>query len=159
MSRAGLIWLAVLLAAGFAAGWEVNGWRLGQQFAEFRAKQQQELIRAQDNLAQMASDHRAALARIDKRHTEELRDAEIESNQLRADIAAGSKRLSVLAANCAVVPADDATTAASLGHGEARAELDPQTAARIVSTAIDGDRAIRQLMALQAYVSEVCLRE
>jgi Bacteriophage lysis protein. len=41
---------------------------------------------------------------------------------------------------------------------EARAELDPAPAQRIVATANDGDEAIVALTALQDYVNRVCLK-
>ncbi|WP_286762259.1 lysis system i-spanin subunit Rz [Pseudomonas sp. UBA2047] len=61
--------------------------------------------------------------------------------------------MSVLATSCS---ATGSTTASGLGHAEARAELDPAAAERIVAIANDGDDAIRQLTALQDYVRTAC---
>ena len=93
------------------------------------------------------------LADLDTQHTQERERANQINASLRADIAAGQRRLSVLATSCS--PAGSAT-ATGLGHAEARAELDPAAAERIVRIANDGDDAIRQLTALQDWVSKAC---
>ena len=93
------------------------------------------------------------LADLDTQHTQERERANQTNARLRADVATGQRRLSVLAASC--TPGGSAT-AAGLGHAEARAELDPAAAERIVRIANDGDDAIRQLTALQDWVSKAC---
>lgn len=93
------------------------------------------------------------LAELDTQHTQERERANQTNAGLRADVAAGKRRLSVLATSCAVRATG---TAASLDHAEARAELDPATAERIVAIANDGDDAIRALSALQDYVRTAC---
>ncbi|PIK76371.1 lysis system i-spanin subunit Rz [Pseudomonas sp. 382] len=92
------------------------------------------------------------LAQLDTEHTQERERANQTNASLRADVAAGKRRLSVLATSCAAGPA----TATGLDHAEARAELDPAAAERIVAIANDGDDAIRQLNALQDYVRTAC---
>ena len=94
------------------------------------------------------------LAQLDTQHTQDLIDAQAVNKQLRADVASGARRLSV-AARCPVVRA--ATSAAGLGYAEARAELDPATAGRILAISSDGDEAIRALSGLQDYVTRICL--
>lgn len=95
------------------------------------------------------------LAQLDTEHTKALTDAQTANNQLRTAVATGAHRLSVKAA-CPAVRA--AAGAARVDDAEARAELDPASAERIVATANDGDDAIRTLTALQDYVSRVCLK-
>ena len=93
------------------------------------------------------------LAQLDTQHTQERERANQTNADLRAAVAAGQRRLSVLA-KCPVVRAT--STTASLDHAEARAELDPAAAERIVRVANDGDDAIRALSALQDYVRTAC---
>ncbi|MBI6912485.1 lysis protein [Pseudomonas juntendi] len=93
------------------------------------------------------------LADLDTQHTQERERANQTNASLRADVATGQRRLSVLATSCS---ATGSTTASGLGHAEARAELDPAAAERIVAIANDGDDAIRQLTALQDYVRTAC---
>lgn len=95
------------------------------------------------------------LAQLDTEHTKALTDAQTANNQLRTAVATGAHRLSVKAA----CPAVRATTgAARVDDAEARAELDPASAERIVATANDGDEAIVALTALQDYVNRFCLK-
>lgn len=94
------------------------------------------------------------LADLDTQHTQERERANQTNASLRADVATGKRRLSVLATSCSTA---GSSTAAGLGHAEARAELDPAAAERIVRIANDGDDAIRALNALQDYVSRACL--
>lgn len=95
------------------------------------------------------------LAQLDTEHTKALTDAQTANNQLRTAVATGAHRLSVKAA----CPAVRATTgAARVDDAEARAELDPASAERIIATANDGDEAIVALTALQDYVNRFCLK-
>lgn len=94
------------------------------------------------------------LAQLDTEHTKALTDAQTTNNQLLAAVATGALRLSVKA-TCPVVRT--ATTATSLDDAEARAELDPAAAERIVAIPADGDEAIVALTGLQDYINTVCL--
>ena len=80
----------------------------------------------------MRDEAAATTAKLEK----EKRDAQIKVDQLRADVAAGSVRLSVRA-SCS------ASTAA--GDSEARAELDPKVADDLIAITADGDQAIIEL--------------
>lgn len=93
------------------------------------------------------------LGELDTQHTQERERANQTNASLRVDVASGKRRLSVLAASCAGA---GSSTAAGVGHAEARAELDPAAAERIVRVANDGDDAIRALTALQDYVRTAC---
>ncbi len=95
------------------------------------------------------------LAQLDTEHTKALTDAQTANNQLRTAVATGAHRLSVKA-TCPAVRT--ATTATSLDDAEARAELDPATAERIVAIPADGDEAIIALTGLQDYITKFCLK-
>ncbi|KPM67596.1 lysis protein [Pseudomonas putida] len=92
------------------------------------------------------------LADLDTQHTQERERANQTNASLRADVAAGKRRLSVLA-KCPVVRAD---ANPGVDAAEARAELNPAAAERIISVGPDGDDAIRQLNALIDTVRAVC---
>ena len=94
------------------------------------------------------------LGDLDTQHTQEREHANQVNAGLRADVAAGKRRLSVLATSCT---ATGSATAAGVGHAEARAELDPAAAERIVRIANDGDDAIRALTGLQDYINKACI--
>lgn len=94
------------------------------------------------------------LATLDTEHTKALTDAQIANNQLRTAVATGAHRLSVKA-TCPAVRGTTAT--ASMGHAEARAELDPAAGERIVAITDDGDQGLIALRAAQDYINTVCL--
>lgn len=94
------------------------------------------------------------LAQLDTEHTQERERANQTNASLRAAVAAGEHRLSVLS-KCPIVRT--ATAAPGVDDAEARAELDTAAAVRIVAIPNDGDDAIRQLTGLQDYVTRVCL--
>lgn len=140
--------IATLVACGVIiyAGWQ----RIeAQALALDQATQQISTLEA---AAESRRNTIRLLADLDTQHTQERERANQTNASLRADVAAGQRRLSVLATSCA---AGSATTA-GLGNAEARAELDPAAAERIVRIANDGDDAIRQLTALQDWVSKAC---
>ena len=93
------------------------------------------------------------LADLDTEHTKALTDAQTTNNQLRTAVATGARRLSVKATCPAVRTAG---TTAGLDHAEARAELDPATAERIVAIANDGDEGLIALRAAQDYITNIC---
>lgn len=93
------------------------------------------------------------LLELDTKHTRELTNAQNTNAQLRAAVATGKRRLSVQA----TCPAVGATTSPTgMDDDQARAELDPAAAERIVAIASDGDDAIRALNGLQEYVFTAC---
>lgn len=93
------------------------------------------------------------LADLDTQHTQELTNAQATNNQLRAAVATGARRLSIKAACPAV---RTTATPARVDDAEARADIDPASAQRIVAITNDGDEAIIALSALQDYVTTAC---
>jgi prophage endopeptidase len=129
---------------------------LGWQHIESQAKDlatAHNLVTALNNAAASRRNTQRLLAQLDTEHTKALTDAQTTNNQLRAAVATGARRLSVKA-TCPAVRAT--TTATGVDDAEARAELDPATAERIVAIPADGDAAIIALTALQDYVTNVC---
>ncbi|MCE0854016.1 lysis protein [Pseudomonas asiatica] len=140
--------IAALVACGVViyAGWQNIE---AQSLALDQATKQVQTLEA---AAESRRNTIKLLADLDTQHTQERERANQTNASLRADVAAGKRRLSILATSCAAGPA----TATGLGHAEARAELDPAAAERIVAIVNDGDDAIRQLNALQDYVRTAC---
>lgn len=95
------------------------------------------------------------LLELDTKHTTELTNAQADLKRLRADVAAGERRLSVIA-RCPAVRT--ATTPTSVDDDQARAELDPAHGQRIIGITADGDEGLIALAGLQEYVATVCLR-
>ena len=141
--------IAALVACGLLmyGGWQ----KIQRQGAQL--EQQAEAIDTMQRAAESRRNTQRLLADLDTQHTQERERANQTNADLRAAVAAGKRRLSVLATSCT---ATGSATAAGVGHAEARAELDPAAAERIVRIANDGDDAIRQLNALQDYVRTAC---
>ena len=95
------------------------------------------------------------LAQLDTEHTKVLTDVQAKNKAQLARVGAGAQRLSV-PATCPAMRT--AATATSLDDAEARAELDPATAERLLTTGNDGDEAIIALTGLQDYINKFCLR-
>lgn len=94
------------------------------------------------------------LLELDTQHTQEQAKADETNKPMLTAVATGAQRVYVKA-SCPAVRA--APAAPGKPDEEGRAELDPATAERILHAGVDGDDAIRQLSALQHYVSTVCL--
>lgn len=105
------------------------------------------------NAAESRRNTQRLLADLDTQHTKALTDAQATNNQLRADVAAGARRLSIKA-TCPAVRAT--ATTAGVDDAEARADIDPAAAQRIVAITNDGDEAIIALNGLIDYVSTAC---
>jgi len=76
------------------------------------------------------------------------KDADTEITRLRADVRAGTRRLSVPT----TIYTCEGSTSATGNRTEARAELDAETSDNLIAITNDGDKAIRQLNAcIDAY--------
>ena len=130
---------------------------LGWQHIESQAKElatANNLVTTLQAAAESRRNTQRLLLELDTEHTQERERANKTNADLLAAVATGQRRLSVLA-TCPAVRATTSTT--SLDDAEARAELDPAAAARIVAIPADGDDAIRALSGLQDYVNRICL--
>lgn len=145
MTKYLLATIAALLLASLGAFWALDHAKAALREKTHRIEELEASERSRKQTIKL-------LAELDTQHTQERERANQTNASLRAAVAAGERRLSVLA-KC---PAGTSSTTASVDHAEARAELDPAAAERIVAIANDGDDAIRALSALQDYVRTAC---
>jgi prophage endopeptidase len=96
------------------------------------------------------------LLKLDTQHIQEQAKADETNKPMLTAVATGAQRVYVKA-SCPAALVRAAPSASGKPDEEGRAELDPASAERILHTGVDGDDAIRQLTALQEYVSTVCL--
>ncbi|WP_240453573.1 lysis system i-spanin subunit Rz [Janthinobacterium agaricidamnosum] len=150
--------LAACLLCGAIAGWTTQGWRKDAAIAELQRAAATSKTTAATELAQATARvltlERAAGAALAQRAdhlTQEQSHAKAERDHFNADVRSGAVRLSIPVASGRCATTADSTAAA--GHrSEARAELDPATAAALDAIAGDGDDATRQLNAcIDAY--------
>ncbi|OEZ81678.1 bacteriophage lysis protein [Janthinobacterium sp. HH106] len=150
--------LAAYLVCGAMVGWTAQGWRKDASIAELQRAAAIQTSTAATELAQATARvltlERAAGAALAQRAdhlTQEQTHAKTERDRFNIDVRSGAVRLSipVTSGQCAAT----ADSTAATGHRiEARAELDPATAAALDAIAGDGDDATRQLNAcIDAY--------
>lgn len=94
------------------------------------------------------------LTQLDTENTKVLTDVQAKNKSLLAGVGTGAQRLSV-PARCPVVRAS--TSTGRVDDAEARAELDPASAQRVLATGNDGDEAIIALNSLIDWVNTACL--
>ena len=150
--------LAASLLCGALAGWTTQGWRKDASIAELQRAAATSKTNAATELAQATARvltlERAAGAALAQRAdhlNQEQTHAKTERARFNDDVRSGAVRLSIPIASSQCAATADTTAAA--GHRiEARAELDPATAAALDAIAGDGDDATRQLNAcIDAY--------
>ncbi|WP_330508312.1 lysis system i-spanin subunit Rz [Pseudomonas putida] len=137
--------IAALSAVSILAFWRLDHVSASLDAASKQVEQLTASIESRKNTQRL-------LAQLDTEHTQERERANQTNASLRADVATGKRRLSVLA-KCPVVRAD---ANPGVDAAEARAELNPAAAERIISVGPDGDDAIRQLNALIDTVRAAC---
>ena len=155
--------LAVLVVCSVFATWKVDTWRYGKQLADLNVSYQADLTAISNAAAAQARQAlerqqsiQKALAELDaKLATEKARDI-AENERLRADVAAGDRRLRI-AGRCSTDSGNlsDTSSTARLDDGET-VELAGAAGRTVfdIRAGIIKDRAA--LKGLQEYVREVC---
>ena len=150
--------LAAVLLCGAVVGWTAQGWRKDAAIAALQRAAAIQTSSAASALAQATARvltlERAAGAALAQRAdhlTQEQSHAKTERDRFNDDVRSGAVRLSIPVASGQCAATADSTAAAG-DQQQARAELDPATAAALDAIAGDGDDATRQLNAcIDAY--------
>jgi len=147
--RGYLILALVAVSVGLLYGWSEyqQGYRDHEKFAKLQTAILNEAARQKEQALQ------AQVNDLDAKHYQEYQNAQKTITQLRADVAAGNRRLSVRVRQ-PVCTAKDAK-ATGVDTGTARADIDGQTAQDLIGIVIEGDQAIRQLNSLQDWAAIV----
>lgn len=127
------------LIVGLTAGWLANGWRLNAQIEATAAEHAQALQRAEQEARSKEQEWQSTHNKLQAKYEKEKKNAESKIADLRRRVQSGTVRMSILATACAV------SQNPGTGIAETRAELDPETAERILAVGRDGDEAIRDL--------------
>ncbi|WP_338660196.1 lysis system i-spanin subunit Rz [Pseudomonas bubulae] len=164
MSLARWLGLALLLASACFATWKVDAWRYGRQLADLSASHQADLTTISNAAAaqvRQALDKQQAtqkaLAELDdKATTEKARDL-AENEKLRADVAAGDRRLRIAGRCSADIGNLPITTSTARLDDGAAIELAGATRRIVfdIRAEIIKDRAA--LKGIQAYVRDSCM--
>lgn len=125
----GILTGGILIWVGYEAGTsEVEAMRAGYEEQIRQAEIREQLIKE-------------AVDKTISNYEKEAEDAKKEIDRLRIDVRNGNRRLSVAVRSCTV------PTTSGNDIDQARAELDPAAADRIIAITEDGDTAIRKLNA------------
>ena len=156
--------LVVLVSIACFATWKVDAWRYGKELASLNAAHQADMsaiANAASTQVRQALDKQQAAeqarADIDARTTKEKANALAENEKLRADVAAGDRRLHI-AGRCSTSSSNmpDPTSTARMDDGRA-VELAGAAGRTVfdIRAGIIKDRAA--LKGLQEHVLGVCL--
>jgi prophage endopeptidase len=153
--------LAAVLVCGAIAGWTAQGWRkdasiavLQREAATNKTTAAAELAQATARVLTLERTAGTALAQRANHLDQEQTHAKTERDHFNADVRSGAVRLSIPIASghCTTAPGPVHPAAAAGHRQQARAELDPATAAALDAIAGEGDDATRQLNAcIDAY--------
>jgi len=149
--------LAACLLCGTLLGWTTQGWRKDAVIAALHSAAATQAATAATELAQATARvltlERAASTALAQQTTQFIQDqthAKTERDRFNDDVRSGTVRVSIPVAGSCSAAAD--TPTADGNRHQARAELDPATAAALGAIAGDGDDATRQLNAcIDAY--------
>lgn len=152
LSTPWIVLAAVIAFVTWSAGMVAWGQHIEGQAAELKATQvdnqaARALVNANDQVHDTEADLQQGMSDRDQKLQQEKTDEQVKSDVLLAGLRDGTTRLSVATRVpiCPARPGAAATTASQ--PQEARAELDPATAADLAAIAREGDDAIRELNA------------
>lgn len=154
--------LICALLAGFIV-YKAQNMRFERKISDIKAANDRQLTaittKAQQDTAdamQRMKDAQASAAALDKKITQDLANAKAENDRLRADVAAGTRRVRIATANLATCQLSSGRSASTGGVGDgAEIELSPAAGSNIldIRAGIISDQA--KIDYLQGYVRDV----
>lgn len=152
--------VAILLAAALV--WWIEGLRWDADVSKLKEAHTSELKKISDqavidltNQKKRTEAAQTALAALDAKHTKELADEQAKNDRLRADVAAGTRRVRIAAANLATCQLVGNSISGTSGMGDAtQVELSGAGGRAVLdlrASAIKDDQVIQYL---QGYASE-----
>lgn len=157
------IGLAVLVGCSVFSTWKVDAWRYGKQLTDLSASHQADLTTISNAVADQARQAleiqqaiQKALAELDAKATMEKAHVLAENEKLRADVAAGDRRLRITgrcSADSSNLPHTTSTARLDDGETVELAGAAGRTVFDIRAGVVKDQAALR---GLQEYVREVC---
>ena len=161
--------LSIVLAflAGVALTWWIEGIRWAADVSKLKATHTAELKKISDqavidltNQKKRTEAAQTALAALDAKHTKELADEQAKNDRLRADVAAGTRRVRIAAANLATCELVGNSTTGTGGVGDAaQVELSGAGGRAVLdlrASAIKDDKVIQYLQGFAAEARKRC---
>ena len=153
-----------MLAAALV--WWIEGLRWDADVSKLKATHTAELKKFSDqavidltNQKKRTEAAQTALAALDAKHTKELADEQAKNDRLRADVAAGTRRVRIAAANLATnqLIRDTASAAGSLGDA-VQIDLTPAGGSAVLSLRDSTSKDDQVIKYLQGYAAEALKR-
>ena len=157
--------VAVMLAAALV--WWIEGLRWDADVSKLKATHTAELKKISDqsvidltNQKKRTEAAQTALAALDAKHTKELADEQSKNDRLRADVAAGTRRVRIAAANLATCEIVGNSTTGTGGVGDAaQVELSGAGGRAVLdlrASTIKDDQVIQYLQGFAAEAQKRC---
>ena len=157
--------VAIVLAAALV--WWIEGLRWDADVSKLKAAHTAELKKISDqavidltNQKKRTEAAQTALAALDAKHTKELADEQAKNDRLRADVAAGTRRVRIAAANLATCELVGSSTTGTGGVGDAAQVELSGAGGRVVldlrASAIKDDQVIKYLHTYIKEMSKLC---
>ncbi len=152
--------VAIVLAAALA--WWIEGLRWGADVSKLNEshtaalkKQSDQAVIDLTNQQKRTEAAQAALAELDAKHTKELADEQAKNDRLRADVAAGTRRVRIAAANLATCQNVGSSTSGTGSLGDAvQIDLTPAGGSSVLSLRESTSRDAEVIQYLQGYAAE-----
>jgi len=153
---------AVAIAAAAALAWWIEGLRWDADVSKRNEAHTAALKKRSDqavidltNQQKRTEAAQAALAALDAKHTKELADEQAKNDRLRADVAAGTRRVRIAAANLATSQLIRDTTSGTGSLGDAiQIDLTPAGGSAVLSLRESTSRDAEVIQYLQGYAAE-----
>ncbi|PBI78954.1 lysis protein [Rahnella victoriana] len=156
--------LSMVLAfvVGVALTWWIEGIRWGADVSKINEAHTTELKKQSDqavidltNQKKRTEAAQAALAALDAKHTKELADEQAKNDRLRADVAAGTRRVRIAAANLATCQLVGNSTSGTGSLGDAvQIDLTPAGGSAVLSLRESTSRDDEVIQYLQGFAAE-----
>ncbi|EIF9750718.1 lysis protein [Salmonella enterica] len=153
MSRVTLAFIVFMVVAVAVLGFTADHWHSRYTRAEKARKEAVQMADARQQTIDDMTQRQRDVAALDAKYTQELADAHAESEKLRADLAAGRRRLQL---HAVCMPATAGNTPATGATDAATARLTPDAERHYQRLRTDARTLTAQVEELQQYITGQC---
>ncbi|EDD0729325.1 lysis protein [Salmonella enterica] len=153
MNRATLAFIVFMVVAVAILGFTADHWHSRYTRAEKARKEAVQMADARQQTIDDMTQRQRDVAALDAKYTQELADAHAESEKLRADLAAGRRRLQL---HAVCMPATAGNTPATGATDAATARLTPDAERHYQRLRTDARTLTAQVEELQQYITGQC---
>lgn len=153
MNRATLAFIVFMVVAVAILGFTADHWHSRYTRAEKARKEAVQIADARQQTIDDMTQRQRDVAALDAKYTQELASAHAESEKLRADLAAGRRRLQL---HAVCMPATAGNTAATGATDAATARLTPDAERHYQRLRTDARTLTAQVEGLQQYITGQC---